>query len=288
MIKESKKTVFAIPAFLAGNKVTVKDVPATKEGLVKMLDDKSLSQEDSIKKFPYASHSRYNINKWKTTSEKYTVRAGTGFEPYYVGRRDYPLFDETFYGCGSDKISHAKELSSLGYTFVVLPRGFIVHLSSEGLGKPWCFKNGSGQRGTLKRKVLNARLTRYPGSLNNNYEIPWWKGTAVAEKAPVKVVEEAAKDDVKDAAENIEENGQMDEEREEKMVDVDLTKKLEEAVATVAVLKESKAEMAEEIEGLKFYLRIMFITVLVMGGVTGYYYKAKKRAEKEYKLPCII
>jgi len=87
---------------------------------------------------PYNSHRTFNLNVWKAATEIYPLRSKSGFEPYYVGRRSYPLFDEHFYGCGRDKVQHVQELIYLGYKLYALPQGFIVHLSSEGMGTHWC------------------------------------------------------------------------------------------------------------------------------------------------------
>ncbi len=61
------------------------------------------------------------------------------YEPYYITNRDEPAyelsflshifsFDEVYIGCGYDKISHTLELFIAGFSFYVLPEGFVIHL----------------------------------------------------------------------------------------------------------------------------------------------------------------
>lgn len=311
-MNKTTKTVFAIPAFFAGKKVTAKDVPGTKKDLLKILDKDNLPEETFINRYPYSSHKKYNIDKWKTTDEEYEVTASNNFEPYYVGRRDYPLFDETYYGCGGDKISHTRELKALGYKFVVLPQGFIVHLNSDGLGKPWCTKNGAGPRGTLKRKVAGVRQRLYPEALLNNYEIPWWadqdqKGAPKENKVEnenenVIAKEEAFKETKVDYEEKEEvREVEMKEEKKEIELDkaVEVNKnningdrmeevtgvKYDKIIASFKKMEENNSALKKEIETLQSYLIMALIAIVFMACVTAYHYKERKRAEKEYKLP---
>lgn len=284
-MNKTTNTIFAIPAFFSGKKVAAKDVPATKEELLKILDRDDVPEETFIKRFPYSSHKKYNIDKWKTTSEQYEVTPGNSFEPYYVGRRDYPLFDETYYGCGGDKISHSRELKSLGYKFIVLPQGFIVHLNSDGLGKPWCFKNGAGPRGTLKRKVSTMRQKLYPGSLLNKYEIPWWVDQKQQEEEDLK------EEQVDHKEKEVNEINKVNEEKNTVETEVYDTKDEEKAdhydkiIAIVKNMEKDNFALRKEVETLHSYLRMSLIAIVFMACITAYHYKEKKRAEKQYKLP---
>lgn len=50
------------------------------------------------------------------------------YEPYVVVRSDIPKYDTRFVGFGWNKVSHIMELEARGYTFIVLPNAFIIHM----------------------------------------------------------------------------------------------------------------------------------------------------------------
>lgn len=48
------------------------------------------------------------------------------FEPYIIGPRTLPPYDENFF-YGADKVSHIYEVLAAGYSFVVMPDVFVEH-----------------------------------------------------------------------------------------------------------------------------------------------------------------
>jgi hypothetical protein len=89
---------------------------------------------------PYSSHSIVNYEAWFSQSTFKLLETGSleGQEPYYIGRRDYPLFEEIYIGCGQDKVAHPRALIYYNYTFWISPELFAIHLDSTGMGTSWC------------------------------------------------------------------------------------------------------------------------------------------------------
>lgn len=50
------------------------------------------------------------------------------YEPYIVAHNSIPSYDPRFTGFGWNKVSHVMEMYAQGYTFVVLPSAFIIHM----------------------------------------------------------------------------------------------------------------------------------------------------------------
>ena len=49
------------------------------------------------------------------------------WEPFYISRRDVPLFDERFKQYGFDRQQQICELFVAGYSFPVIDNAFLVH-----------------------------------------------------------------------------------------------------------------------------------------------------------------
>ena len=65
-----------------------------------------------------------------TQTEPYRVPYRPYFEPYIIGPKDLPRYDETFF-YGADKVSHIYEVSAAGYAFVVLPDVYVEHMPHQ-------------------------------------------------------------------------------------------------------------------------------------------------------------
>eukprot|EP00727_Mastigamoeba_balamuthi_P005379 m51a1_g1484 hypothetical protein (578) ;mRNA; r:295095-298048 len=169
VLREVEGVVFVVASFMAPAGFRAEDIPRDKKAFFE-----DYGKEGKLAKMPYRSHSSFKADEWEKATTFYQIMHKGGFEPYYVGLRTYPLFDEMFYGCGRDKVSHVQDLNSQGYTFVVVPDGFIVHLSSDGLGKPWCKQWNKHQRSLWKKHSLANRLKTRPGLLNNIERRRWW------------------------------------------------------------------------------------------------------------------
>ncbi|KAG1663199.1 LARGE xylosyl- and glucuronyltransferase 1 [Nymphon striatum] len=73
-------------------------------------------------------HAPTNYARWRTATTPYSVNWALDFEPYIVVKKDIPEYDRRFVGFGWNKVAHIMELNALGYEFIVLPNGFIIHM----------------------------------------------------------------------------------------------------------------------------------------------------------------
>ncbi|CAH3103630.1 unnamed protein product, partial [Porites lobata] len=123
------KVAFVVPAFDGARNLFTRELPETKEKLVKMVKRKrKLSPFRQIES--PLSHSSTNYSKWYNSNESYEVSGYQDkYEPYLILRMtpELPLYDERFTGYGMNKISHIIELTILRYKFIVLPDVWIVH-----------------------------------------------------------------------------------------------------------------------------------------------------------------
>ena len=166
-----KKSVFIVPCIGARPGTTPNEIPATKEELKK--------ETGTYKKFDVfhsRTHDAFDIDYWFKQDKIYTMTVNREYEPYYIGHRDYPLFDEIFYGCGFDKVPHLLEMRSLGYTIRVLPRGVLVHVDPDELNiKSWCKGWRKTPRRYIKRGMFFHRVNHTPGLYQNTHKVPWFK-----------------------------------------------------------------------------------------------------------------
>jgi len=129
--------------------------PDTKEDLKRLMD----TPDQLIKSLSYyTSHTLFRYEDWFAAKDIYSMGYGGGYEPYYIGPKSYPWFDEIFIGCGADKVSHPEELNNAGYRFFVHPTGFIVHLDSTGMGSAWCRGWTGHRRSNLKWNAFSRRV----------------------------------------------------------------------------------------------------------------------------------
>jgi len=120
------------------------------------------------------SHQHLDFNIWQNANQIFELIPSSAFEPYYIGLRDYPLFDEVMVGCGRDKIVHYEELILAGYKTWVIPDMFIVHLDSEGMGSAWC---RSFDTNFPKEEAQKERAEREWSSNGKGYKgepFLWW------------------------------------------------------------------------------------------------------------------
>ena len=103
------------------------EVPKTKSDLLELVDNKKL-QPVHADKFAGA-HQITDYDKWYTQSKNrpYQVTFKGVYEPYMVGPRTMPRFDERFAGYGMDKVELNYELHLAKYMLLVAPNAFVVH-----------------------------------------------------------------------------------------------------------------------------------------------------------------
>lgn len=118
------QTVFVVASFEMDD-FNMRDVPHTKDQLLRMVAQDRIRQVHKDKWFP--AHGPTDYEHWYSTRELYQVPYQRDYEPYYIVRKDVPLWDERFVGYGFDKVSHSTELNAAGYSFFVMPDTFIIH-----------------------------------------------------------------------------------------------------------------------------------------------------------------
>eukprot|EP00943_MAST-04B_sp_MAST-4B-sp1_P005215 g5215.t1 len=103
------------------------EVPKNKVELLELIEQNKL-QPVHADKFAGA-HQITNYRKWYTQSERkpYQVVFKGVYEPYMVGPRSMPRFDERFAGYGMDKVELNYELHLAKYMLLVAPNAFVVH-----------------------------------------------------------------------------------------------------------------------------------------------------------------
>jgi len=165
------KSLFVTPAFLTEDK-NMSDInfdlslwPQKKADIKE--------KQWGIHPVPYWSHEAVPYHQWLNSNEFLSLYKTTSAqEPYFIGHRDYPVFDEIFIGCGKDKIGHVSELERKGYRMEVAPESFLVHLDSTGMGSPWCQKVDEGIN-NFKMMELGIRSS-YEAQHPPDPVSPWW------------------------------------------------------------------------------------------------------------------
>lgn len=174
-LAKGEKTVFIVAPFSTDdNNFDMKLFPKDKKELQDMVSKGTQKMRDLSY---FSSHRAFNFAQWFRETNIYSTHYASGYEPYYIGPKSYPLFEEIFIGCGADKVSHPAELSSAGYSFNVLPTGFIVHIDSTGMGSAWCRGWAGDRRSTLKWEAFSIKTNHiYSGrsKLSFDSRVPWW------------------------------------------------------------------------------------------------------------------
>ncbi|KAJ8246780.1 hypothetical protein GJAV_G00255330 [Gymnothorax javanicus] len=87
------------------------------------------------------------------------------WEPFYIGPRTVPLYDENFRQYGFNRISQACELHIAGYRFSVLSSAFVVHRGFKVAGDFHKRKDEENRRNRLLFRSFKEGLkTKYPSS----------------------------------------------------------------------------------------------------------------------------
>ncbi|KAJ8281820.1 hypothetical protein COCON_G00043390 [Conger conger] len=95
----------------------------------------------------------------------YTLNWVDPWEPFYIGPRTVPLYDENFRQYGFNRISQACELHVAGYHFSVLSSAFVVHRGFKVAGDFHKRKDEENRRNRLLFRSFKEGLkTKYPAS----------------------------------------------------------------------------------------------------------------------------
>lgn len=160
--------VFVLPAFEIRH---TRKMPATKSELVQ------LYQVGEVRPFYEELCPRCqaptNYSQWVNRHARgsgslevaYTLSWTDPWEPFYIGPRTVPLYDENFRQYGFNRISQACELHVAGYRFSVLTSAFVVHRGFKVQGEFHAKKDEENQRNRLLFRSFKEGLkTKYPSS----------------------------------------------------------------------------------------------------------------------------
>ncbi|XP_040184813.1 beta-1,4-glucuronyltransferase 1 [Rana temporaria] len=160
-------TVFVVPAFEIRH---TRRLPGTKEELLR------LYQVGEVRAFYEELCPRCqaptNYSSWLNLPEKsarlamaYVVEWRDPWEPFYIGNKDVPSYDERFKQYGFNRISQACELNIAGYTFAVLDSAFLVHKGHKLPGDFHSQKDAENKRNRqLYRGFKEELKLKYPDS----------------------------------------------------------------------------------------------------------------------------
>ncbi|KAK3726974.1 hypothetical protein QZH41_014722 [Actinostola sp. cb2023] len=159
------KMVFVVPAFESENDVPV---GTQKETLMTLWDSGKV--QPFYFKACWKCQRPTNYEQWKRHKSKsngveisHTVEWTDPWEPFYIGPKDVPLYDERFNKYGFNRISQVCETNIAGYNFAVLDNAFLVH---HGLKRNF-HKNKEKENDRnrdLFRQFKRELKTKYPAS----------------------------------------------------------------------------------------------------------------------------
>ncbi|KRX26823.1 Glycosyltransferase-like protein LARGE1 [Trichinella nelsoni] len=142
----ASKKAYIVPAFEVYSYHVI--IPESKTDLLKSLDSGEIHifrSKEWVK-----GHLATDYDRWRNALEPYKIAWSTDFEPYFVVRRDVPLYDERFVGFGWNKVAHVMNLDFLNYEFIVLPFAYIVHLPHSPSLELLQYRQNSDYRRCLK------------------------------------------------------------------------------------------------------------------------------------------
>ncbi|XP_030635939.1 beta-1,4-glucuronyltransferase 1 [Chanos chanos] len=160
--------VFVLPAFEIRH---TRKMPATKSELVQLYqvgEVRPFYEELCPRCQAPTNYSRW-VNLHSTGSGAlevaYTLTWVDPWEPFYIGARSVPLYDENFRQYGFNRISQACELHVAGYRFSVLGNAFVVHRGFKVQGEFHSRKDEENRKNRLLFRSFKEGLkTKYPSS----------------------------------------------------------------------------------------------------------------------------
>lgn len=119
-------TVYVIPVFETSKRVSIGD----KKRLERLYNrGHVLGYKSNHQK---RSHGSTDLSKWFLSNEKYTVQYEARYEPYIVMKTSIDIkHDERFTDYGWNKVAFITELALAGYSFVVLPDVWFIHIDHK-------------------------------------------------------------------------------------------------------------------------------------------------------------
>ncbi|XP_075050460.1 beta-1,4-glucuronyltransferase 1-like isoform X2 [Mixophyes fleayi] len=163
------RMVFVVPAFEIRH---TRRLPGTKEELLR------LYQVGEVRAFYEELCPRCqaptNYSVWLNLPERensgrlevaYVVEWRAPWEPFYIGNRKVPAFDERFKQYGYNRISQACEVNIAGFSFAVLDSAFLLHKGHKLPGDFHSQKEAENKRNRLLYRGFKEELKmKYPDS----------------------------------------------------------------------------------------------------------------------------
>nr|XP_057923386.1 beta-1,4-glucuronyltransferase 1 [Doryrhamphus excisus] len=160
--------VFVLPAFEIRH---ARKMPATKAELVQLYqvgEVRPFYEELCPRCQAPTNYSRWingHVRGGDALEVAYTLTWTDPWEPFYIGLRGVPLYDENFKQYGFNRISQACELHVAGYRFSVLNSAFLVHRGFKIQGEFHARKEEENKRNRLLfRSFKEALKSKYPSS----------------------------------------------------------------------------------------------------------------------------
>ncbi|XP_061816530.2 beta-1,4-glucuronyltransferase 1 [Nerophis lumbriciformis] len=160
--------VFVLPAFEIRH---ARKIPATKAELVQLYqvgEVRPFYEELCTRCQAPTNYSRWvngHVRGSDALEVAYTLTWTDPWEPFYIGPRGVPLYDESFKQYGFNRISQACELHVAGYRFSVLNSAFLVHRGFKIQGEFHAKKDEENKRNRLLfRSFKEALKSKYPSS----------------------------------------------------------------------------------------------------------------------------
>uniref|UniRef100_A0A3Q2XX58 Beta-1,4-glucuronyltransferase 1 n=2 Tax=Hippocampus comes TaxID=109280 RepID=A0A3Q2XX58_HIPCM len=161
--------VFVLPAFEIRH---TRKIPASKAELVQLYqvgEVRPFYEELCPRCQAPTNYSQWVNSHLRDTSGglqvAYTLTWVDPWEPFYIGPRNVPLYDENFKQYGFNRISQACELHVAGYEFSVLSSAFLVHRGFKIQGEFHARKDEENRRNRLLFRTFKEALkNKYPTS----------------------------------------------------------------------------------------------------------------------------
>jgi len=118
--------VLVVPAFEMDGLRMSSHVPRHKKDLARFV--RNAKARPLNVKLRAEAHAPSDYKRWFAASNVFEVKYQNHYEPFLLGTREMPLFDQRFQGYGFDKASQAYELYRMNARFFVLNDAFIVHM----------------------------------------------------------------------------------------------------------------------------------------------------------------
>ncbi|XP_037336744.2 beta-1,4-glucuronyltransferase 1 [Pungitius pungitius] len=160
--------VFVLPAFEIRH---ARKMPANKAELVQLYqvgEVRPFYEELCPRCQAPTNYSRWvnsHVSEAGPLATAYTLTWTDPWEPFYIGPRAAPPYDENFKQYGFNRISQACELHVAGYRFSVLSSAFVVHRGFKIQGEFHARKDEENKRNRLLFRSFKEGLkAKYPSS----------------------------------------------------------------------------------------------------------------------------